>query len=267
MEATKLPLRKWMMAYHFIGASKQGISSLQLARMLHVSYETAWHLAHRIRGTMAVNSQHFSGIVETDETYVGGKRKGRGRGYRGNKVAVQTIIQRADGAGLPSLAQTISLDRPEVDGRTVGAKLRTHTEPTETLLMTDESQIYERVGRGFMDHRTVNHKQEEYVRLDADGVVVTTNTAEGFFANLKRQLIGTHHSTSKKHLPRYLEEFDFKYNTRDASDVVRTEAAIGNIEGVRIRLHKAADGKGESLYDRRADEPGKPHEPAEEGAK
>ena len=201
MEATKLPLRKWMIAYHFIGASKQGISSLQLARMLRVSYETAWHLSHRIRGTMATNSQHFSGVVETDETYIGGKAKGHGRGYRGNKVAVQTIIQRPEIVGQPSLAQTISLDRPEVDGRTVGAKLRTHTEPADTLLMTDQSQIYERVGQNFMDHRTVNHSADEYVRLDPEGVVVTTNTAEGLFANLKRQLIGTHHHTSQKHLP------------------------------------------------------------------
>lgn len=94
MDSTKLPLRKWMMAYHFMGSSKKGISALQLSRMLHVTYKTAWHLCHRIRETMTDNSQKFTGIVETDETYIGGKRKGKGHGYRKNKMAVQTIIKR-----------------------------------------------------------------------------------------------------------------------------------------------------------------------------
>ena len=212
MEFTKLPLRKWLLAFHLIGSSKKGISSLQLSRMLEVTYRTAWHLAHRIRETMAENEQLFSGIVETDELYVGGKRKGKGRGYRGNKMAVQTIVKRGRNphcktdckTGDKSKAQTIALMRPEVDGRTVGAKLRAHTVPELTTLMTDDSQIYNRVGKNFLDHRSVNHSKEEYVRLGfPDGVIVTTNTAEGLFANLRRQLDGTHHHTSHKHLARH----------------------------------------------------------------
>ena len=119
--------------------------------------------------------------------------------------------------------------------------------------MTDDSQIYGRVGKNFLDHRSVNHSKEEYVRLDSDGVLVTTNTAEGLFANLRRQLDGTHHHTSQKHLARYLEEFDFKYNNRELSDVERTEAAIENIEGRRLTLYKSVEG-GESLYSRRPGE-------------
>ncbi len=148
MEFTKLPLRKWLLAFHLIGASKKGISALQLSRMLKVTYKTAWHLCHRIRATMTENSQMFTGIVETDEMYSGGKRKGRGRGYRGNKVAVQTIVKRNEEGEHVGRAQTMALNNGQkVDGRTVGAKLRTHTNPEETILMTDDSNIYDAVGR------------------------------------------------------------------------------------------------------------------------
>lgn len=257
MEDTKLPLRKWLLAFHLMGASKKGVSSLQLARMLEVTYKTAWHLAHRIRVTMPDNEGKFTGIVETDETYMGGKRKGRGRGYRGNKIAVQTIIKRNSANGrTDGRAHTVALNNGQkVDGRTVGAKLRSHTKPKKTILMTDDSSIYDAVGKGFKEHHSVNHKREEYVRLDPDGHLVTTNTAEGYFANLKRQIVGTHHHTSQKHLPKYLKEHDFKYNTREGTDTERTEAAIKNIEGKRLRLFKPVHGKGQSLFSRREGEP------------
>jgi transposase-like protein len=255
MEFTKLPLRKWLLAFHLMGASKKGISALQLSRMLHVAYKSAWHLCHRIRATMADDKQLFTGIVETDEMYMGGKRKGRGRGYRGNKTAVQTIVKRNTFDEHDSRAQTIALNNGEkVDGRTVGAKLRTHTDPDKTILMTDDSSIYDRVGQNFKEHHSVNHSAEEYVRRDPDGHLVTTNTAEGLFANLQRQINGTHHHTSKRHLPKYLEEFDYKYNTRQQSDIERTEAAIDNIEGKRLTLYKPVGG-GPSLFDHKAGEP------------
>jgi hypothetical protein len=95
-------------------------------------------------------------------------------------------------------------------------------------------------------------------------VLVTTNTAEGLFANLQRQINGTHHHTSKKHLPRYLEEFDYKYNTREVSDTERTEAAIENIEGKALRLYKPASGHAESLFDRKVGEPKPMREPKPE---
>lgn len=255
MENTKIPLRKWLMAFHEIGSAKHGISSRELARKLGITLRSAWHLSHRIRATMADNTQQFKGIVETDETYIGGKRRHHGRGYRGNKVAVQTIVSRTGDAGVGQ-AQTMALGpNDHVDGRTVGAKLRRHTEPKKTVLMTDDSQIYDRVGKNFAEHHTVNHSKEEYVRQDVDGYLVSTNTAEGLFANLKRQIIGTHHSTSKKHLPRYLEEYDYKYNTRDVSDTERTATAMMQMEGKRVRLFKSPTGDGDALFDRKADEP------------
>ena len=251
MEFTKLPLQKWMMAYHMMGSSKHGISSRQLARMLGVTVKTAWHLSHRIRATMTSSSAPFRGIVETDEAYIGGKVKGHGRGFRGNKVAVQTIVKRNTSKKQhDGLAQTVMLrNGQKVDGRSVGAKLRQFTEPDETSLMTDESPIYTQVGRSFAEHHTVNHKQEEYVRVEPDGTIATTNSAEGYFSNLRRKIDGTHHHTSKKHLPRYLEESDFNYNNRELPDVERTEAAIGQMEGRRLHLYKPTSGRGESLID------------------
>ncbi len=255
LESTKLPLRKWLLAFHFIGASKKGMSALQLSRMLHVKYQTAWHLSHRIRATMANNGQLFTGIVETDETYIGGKRRGYGRGYRGNKAAVQTIVRRNREGRTDGQAQTIALSHEPVDGRTVGAKLRKHTVPSRTILMTDDSPIYTAVGRNYKDHHVVNHKAKQYAYGAPDGHLATTNTAEGLFANLKRQIHGTHHHTSKKHLPKYLEEYDYKYNTRQKTDGERTSAAVQNIEGKRLTLYKSSTGNGASLFDGKAGEP------------
>lgn len=263
MEHTMLPLRKWLIAFHLLGGSKKGVSARYLSRALKVTPKTAWHLAHRIRATMTDNAQRFSGIVETDETYIGGRRKHVGKGYRKNKIAVQTIVQRSGGKQFgkrggkhrgkrfTGQAQTIALnpDAERVDGRTVGAKLRTHTDPENTILMTDESAIYAKVGESFEEHHRVHHKSEDYAHVAEDGHLVHTNTAEGLFANLKRQITGTHHHTSKKHLPRYLEEFDYKYNTRDASDGSRTVAAIRRMEGKRVTLYKTKGG-GDSLFDR-----------------
>ncbi len=249
MESTQLPLRKWLFAFHLLGASKKGMSALQLSRMLGLTYRAAWHLCHRIRETMAENGQKFTGIVETDETYIGGRRTGHGRGYKGNKAAVLAIVRRNTPGKTDGKVQAISLAHEKVDGRTVGPKLRQHTVPGKTVLMTDDAPMYERVGERFKDHHTVNHKAKEYVREDWDGHLATTNTAEGYFANLKRQITGTHHHTSKKHLPKYLEEHDYKYNTRGKTDAERTEAAIGNIEGRRLHLHKPASGDGASLFD------------------
>lgn len=258
MESSKLPLRKWMAAYHEIGSAKKSVSSRELSRKLGIGLRPAWHLGHRIRASMTDNGQKFSGIVESDEAYIGGKRKYAGRGYKGNKVAVQTIIKRGryttrlDGdsgrSSDYSKAQTIVLNPMDhVDGRTVGAKLRTHTDPEKTVLMTDESPIYTSTGKSFSDHHTVNHKKKEYARVADDGHNAHTNTAEGYFGNFKRQIDGTHHHVSKKHAQRYAEEHDHKYNHREKSDVEVTEAAIKGSTGKRVKLFKPKVGGGDSL--------------------
>lgn len=278
MENTKLPLRKWLYAFHMIGGAKKGLSARYLARQLGITLKSAWHLAHRIRATMVNDKGIYSGIVEADEMYSGGRRKHVGKGYRKNKIAVFAVVQRGGGKQLDprrhhrgdahvavkdtkrhftGQAQIIPLDQEadRVDGRTVGAKLRTHTDPENTILMTDESPIYKKVGESFIEHHRVHHKREDYAHVAKDGHLAHTNTVEGLFANLKRQIHGTHHSTSKKHLKRYTEEHEYKYNTRDESDTSRTEKAIQNMEGKRLTLFKSTSGVGESLLDNKESEP------------
>jgi len=148
----------------------------------------------------------------------------------------------------------MALNTENPDGRTVGVKLRKYTDPGRTVLMTDDSPIYDRVGEHFCDHHAVNHTKRVYAVTAPDGHLATTNSAEGLFANLKRQIQGTHHHTSERHLPKYLEEHDFKYNTRDQPDGWRVEAAIEGIEGQRLTLYKSAAG-GPSLFEQKAGEP------------
>jgi len=245
MESTKIPLRSWLVCMHMMAGARKGISALHLSRILNLTYRSAWFLCHRIRFAMQADPKKratLKGIVESDETYIGGTRKHMGRGYVGNKAAVQTIVER-DRRGHRGQSKTIILHPDEdegVDGRTVGAKLRMHTNLDKSTLMTDESPIYTETGKAFAGgHHTVCHKKEEYVRVEPSGLVVSTNTAEGLFANLKRQITGTHHHTSKRHLPRYLEEFDFKRNHREISDGARALLAVQGAEGKRLTLYKA----------------------------
>lgn len=256
MDNTKLPLQKWLWAFHLVGGARKGLSAHYIARQLGITVRSAWHLVHRIRKCMTRDGEKFTGIVETDEMYWGGRRKGMGRGYRKNKTAVQGIVRRSRFPGVePGSVRFIPIDAAEnVDGRTVGAKLRKYTVPEKTRLMTDESPIYNEVGKSFKSHERVHHKKENYARVDPkSGRLITTNTAEGAFGNLKRQLHGTHHSTSKEHLHRYLSEHEFKYNTSDQTDTERTEAAVGSMEGERLTLFRSRRG-GDSLHKRRVDE-------------
>ena len=126
-----------------------------------------------------------------------------------------------------------------VTGKEIGAILDTHVAPT-AILNTDESSIYTESGKDFAAHDTVNHKQEEYVRNDkATGRLATTNTVEGYFGNFDRQINGTHHHVSGKHLHRYANEFDFKYNTRKVNDGTRTVEAVRLLDGRRLTLFGA----------------------------
>lgn len=231
MEDTKIELHKWLLAIHLMVSSKKSISSLQLGRMLGIAKRSAWHLSHRIRHAMAdAMPELLTGTVEADEVYVGGKRKGMGRGYRGNKTAVVTIVQRG------GKAHSHIMPEDGVNTASVGAMLTAHVSPT-AVLNTDESPIYTAPGRAFRHHDTVNHRAEEYVRHGAR--VATTNAVEGFFGNFDRQINGTHHHVSAKHLHRYAHEFDFKYNTRKVKDGERMVQAAAKLDGKRLTLYRA----------------------------
>ncbi len=231
-EDSHIPLNKWLIGFYMMCASKTQVSALQLQRQLEIgSYRSAWFMCHRIRFALQdiMPSDKLDGTVEADETYVGGKKRGMGRRYTGNKTAVVSLVERG--------GRVRSRVAPKVTGDALGRLLKQHVAETAHL-NTDESPVYTKVGKTFASHDTVNHGDEEYVRRDVSGRLATTNTAEGFFGNSKRSLDGTHHQVSAKHLPLYLAELDYKYNTREETDGARTAIAVPKIVGKRLMLRR-----------------------------
>ena len=197
---TKLPLQKWFLAVAIMVEAKKGISANQMKRVLGVSYKTAWYLCHRIRAAMA-EANVLSGTVEVDETYVGGKVRGRGRGYKGNKTIVAGAVQR----GGPIVLQVV-----DDNGRhTLHGFIKDNTLPAVERIITDEWPAYRGIADGDTTHETVNHSQEEWVRDD-----VHTNTVESVWSLFKRSVTGSYHKLSAKHLDAYLDELEWRFNNR-----------------------------------------------------
>ena len=221
MEDSRIPLRVWCHAYWRAASSKKGVSALQIKRETGISYKSALFLMHRIRWAMADNgSGLLDGQVEADETYVGP------RGRRGSKRGRSTELKTPVFAAIQRNGEVRARVVPNVTGATLKAALRETVLPLATIY-TDEFGAYRGLDKEFAGHETISHSRGEYVRGDA-----TTNTAESFFAILKRGVIGTFHSVSRKHLHRYVSEFEFRWNTRKLDD------------GARMRcLVKAGDGK------------------------
>jgi len=202
---THLSLWKWFAAVYLIVESKKDISAKQMERTLGTTYRTAWHLNHRIRATFKeVDAQLLKGIVEADETFVGGKVEGMGRGYRGNKTVVVGAFQR-DGA--IRLQAVRGRDRETLHGfireNVVG-------DAGFAAIYTDEWEAYKGIADKDTKHETVNHSQGEYVRGD-----VHTNSMENVWSLLARSIIGSYHHVSTKHLDAYLDELEFRFNNRE----------------------------------------------------
>lgn len=229
-EDSKLPLHKWVYAIHLMCASKKGISSLQMSRVLGVTYKTAWFMSHRIREAMAQEpvgqlGGNGGGQVEMDETYIGNK-KGHARKGHGHKHAVVSLVERH--------GKVRSFHVANVTGKTLYPILRKHV-AREVDLMTDDAAVYPAIAKGH-SHSTVNHSKKEYVRGD-----VHTNTVEGYFSILKRGIVGTFHNVSEQHLQRYVDEFDFRYNHRQSlgvNDEERAHYALRGIEGKRLTYRR-----------------------------
>jgi len=228
-ESSKIKLHIWLQACHLMSASKKGVSSKQLERMLGVSYKTAWFMSHRIREAMNIAPDGpmggDGGAVEVDETYWGNVGKNK-PGHRGgsHKMKVVSLVERNTG-------KKVSVHVPNVTAKTLKPIILGHVSE-QARLMTDEAKVYAKIGHRFVAHQTVNHAQEEYARGD-----VTTNTVEGSFSILKRGLTGTFHSVSEQHLQRYCHEFDFRWNYRIKTgydDVQRAQMLLKNISGKRL---------------------------------
>jgi transposase-like protein len=208
MHDTHLPLRKWLVAIYLVIEGKKSISARQLGRTINVAYKTAWHLSHRIRAALKTPDALLSGIIEVDETWVGGSVKGMGTGYKGNKSLVAGIVQRDGQIRLEHL--------PGATTEILEDFIDRHVSEDAEAIFTDEFGAYRNLGDKFDRHETIQHKQDEYVRGD-----VHTNSVEGVWSLFKRGVAGSFHKVSKKHLERYLDEFEFRFNNRENPYIFR----------------------------------------------
>ncbi len=235
-EASHVPLHIWLQAMALLTSSKKGISSNQLHRTLGVTLKTAWFMSHRIREAMRDGSlapfgggNGVHGIVEADETFIGtepGAKKGRGYAH---KMKVLALVDRETGK-----ARSFVVD--DVTAKTLVPILQENI-AKEASVMTDEAGQYGKLGESFVEHQTVAHSQDEYVRG-----IVHTNTVEGYFSVFKRGMKGIYQHCSKKHLHRYLAEFDFRYNNRirlGFNDAERANRALKGIVGKRLTYRTA----------------------------
>ena len=234
-ERSHVKLHLWLQAAHLLCSSKKGMSSLQISRILGVTYKTAWFMTHRLRAAMSLppEAAQMGGdgkVIEADTTYVGGKEANKHVGKRNpkniggaGKAIVHVLVERGAGARSHHIA--------DVSGKTLRPILAKHAN-AQSSLMTDTHGGYHHIGKTFARHEMVDHGRDEYVRGDD-----YSNSAESFFAILKRGVYGTFHHVSEAHLHRYLAEFDFRYSNRSAlgiGDAERTANALRGIVGKRL---------------------------------
>ncbi|MEK6245780.1 MAG: IS1595 family transposase [Pseudomonadota bacterium] len=245
-ERSKIPLHKWVLATHLLCASKKGMSSHQLHRMLDVTYKTAWFMTHRIREAFKteIGSGPIGGggkIVEADETYYGNARPikrvpGRRVGGAAHKHKIFSLVER-DGAVRSFLVANVT-------AKTLKPILDANVAP-DTHLMTDNAGQYRGDIRGqFLSHETVNHRVGQYAKKSrtVKGAVAHSNTVESFFGLLKRGLVGTYHHVSEQHLQKYCTEFDFRFTHRKATDDQRAASALAQIGGKRLTYRRIGTG-------------------------
>lgn len=232
-ESSHLALHLWLQVIHLFCASKKGISTRQIQRMLQCSMKTAWFLGHRIREAMKDDGTTPIGgegkTIEADETFwgqqdykfVSGKGWQRRDGW-GDKMKIVTLVERG------GRARSIHIDNLGMEEVTRALE----TADRDSHLNTDQARHYRKIGKEFLSHSAVDHSRKEYARGS-----VHSNTVEGFFSIFKRGMVGVYQHCNESHLHRYLSEFDFRYSFREKvgfNDTMRAEAALKGVVGKRL---------------------------------
>ena len=244
-EDSHIPLNKWFAAIYLMCSSKKGISAHQIHRMLGVAYRSAWFMCHRVREAMRESDGMLSGIIEADETYVGGKSR------RGHPVANHerrqidlearglTPGQHLRGRRHPRKEKAVVFGMMERGGRvrsqhvtdanaaTLGPIMIRDIDVKNSRLITDGHRAYKMIGHE-MQHDVINHELE-YVRGD-----VHTQGIENYWSLVKRGILGTWHHVGEPYLDQYLREFDYRFNRRKISDAERFAALFGKVSGRRL---------------------------------
>jgi transposase-like protein len=240
-ESSHLPLHLWLQIIHLMCASKKGISTNQIQRLLRCSMKTAWFLGHRIREAMRDGALApmggAGGIVEIDEAFIGRREGEEIRQGVGHKNAVLTLVERGGSARSFHIERATKAEIIPIVKENV---IR------ETHVMTDEAGRYAKLSDDFAKHGAVDHSREEYAYTDhLTGVTISTNTVEGFYSIFKRGMIGVYQHCSEKHLHRYLAEFDFRYSHRiktGYNDIDRAERALIGVKGKRLTYETTTQG-------------------------
>jgi len=231
-ESSHLPLHLWLQIIHLMCASKKGVSTRQVQRILQCSMKTAWFLTHRIREAMAEKHGIFTDplggagkVLEADEAFLARDPTKTTKGP-GPSFPVMSLVERG--------GSVRSFHLPSVTANALHRVLSRHADP-ESRLMTDGEKSYRSIGWNFADHGVVFHSEGEYV--SEQDPTIHTNTVEGYFSILKRGVYGVFHHVSEAHLHRYLAEFDYRYNNREKlgiDDDRRTELTVMGAKGKRL---------------------------------
>lgn len=220
-EASKMPLPKWFMLIGMMLNAKKGVSASQISRQLGVTYKTAWYSCMRVRCAMVDDGELLQGIVEMDETYIGGKPRKRGikvdpsianlssvdnnkpkRGRGTSKIPVVGIVERE------GKKRVVTKVMDSLTSRDMLAMLKKYVATDNAIMMTDGYRGYRKFDN-YLQHLTIDHASKKY----ADGII-HTNTIEGFWSIVKNGIRGEYQVVSKKYLPFYMVEFAYKYNNR-----------------------------------------------------
>jgi len=217
-----LPLQKWFCAVYLMCESRKGISANQLKRTLKVAYKTAWYLCHRIRKAVEnADNVLLTGIVECDETFVGGLGKNMHKSVKEQKIQGRGSVGKAVVLGAKMRDGDVRLEHGKNTTReTLHAFIKAKIANEAECIMTDEFPAYNGIADADTRHEKVNHSQGEYVRYDVNGDV-HTNGVENVWSLFKRSIVGAYHQISEKHLDRYLDEMEFRFNNRNNPYIFR----------------------------------------------